>query len=92
MGRIDVRFILKGKKIHCEIEDDGVGREEAWEAEYSARSGHKSLAIEIIKDRIKILNKKFRQKIKLEIIDMKSDKQEAMGTKVLIDLPYGNVY
>ena len=92
MGRINVRFILKGEKILCEIEDDGVGREKAWEAEYSTRRGHKSLAIEIIKDRIKILNKKFSQKIKLEIIDMKSDKLEASGTKVLLDLPYGSVY
>ncbi len=91
-GKIDVRFILKGKKIQCEVEDDGVGREKAWEAEYTERPGHKSLATEIIMDRIKLLNKKFRQKIRLEIIDKRSDDLEALGTKVLIDLPYGNVY
>nr|NQU94148.1 histidine kinase [Bacteroidota bacterium] len=87
-GRIDVRFFLVGKKILCEVEDDGVGREKAWETEVTERSGHKSLATEIIKDRIKTLNKKFRQKIQLEIIDKKSETLEALGTKVVLDIPY----
>lgn len=91
-GRIDVRFFLKDKKILCEVEDDGVGREKAWEAEASERSGHKSLATEIIRDRIENLNKKFKRKIKLEIIDKLSENEEATGTKVLLDLPYGSVY
>ncbi|MCD4735407.1 MAG: histidine kinase [Bacteroidales bacterium] len=52
-GRIDVRFFLQGKKILCEVEDDGVGRKKAWEAGVKERSGHKSLATEIIQDRMK---------------------------------------
>ena len=91
-GRIDVRFFLKDKKILCEVEDDGIGREKAWETEARERTGHKSLATEIIRDRIVNLNKKFKQKIKLEIIDKLSENQEATGTKVLLDLPYGTVY
>jgi tetratricopeptide (TPR) repeat protein len=91
-GRIDVRFILKGKKILCEVEDDGVGREKAWETEVKERTGHKSLATEIINDRIKALNKKFRNKIQLQIIDKISENAETTGTKVLLDLPYGSVY
>ncbi len=91
-GRIDVRFALMNKKIICEVEDDGVGREKAWEAEYTERGNHKSLATEIIRDRIQVLNKKFKQKIKLEIIDIKSEQSVAIGTKVLLDLPYGSVY
>jgi sensor histidine kinase YesM len=91
-GRIDVRFFLKDKKIQCEVEDDGVGREKAWEAEAKERTGHKSLATDIIKDRIKNLNRKFKQKIQLEIIDVISESKEATGTKVLLDLPYRSVY
>jgi len=91
-GRIDVRFFLKDKKILCEVEDDGVGRKKAWEAEIKERSGHKSLATEIIKDRIKTLNKKYRKKIQLHIIDKKSETSEALGTKVMLDIPYGSVF
>ncbi len=67
-------------------------REKAWEAEYTERGNHKSLATEIIRDRIQVLNKKFKQKINLEIIDKKSNNLEGLGTKVLLDLPYGSVY
>ena len=91
-GRIDVRFFLKDKKILCEVEDDGVGRKNAWEAETKERASHKSLATDIIKDRIKNLNRKFKQKIQLEIIDKISENAEATGTKVLLDLPFRSVY
>jgi len=87
-GNIYIRFKLENKKICCEIEDDGVGREKAWEVEYAKTGKHKSLATEIIRDRIKILNKKLKQKISLTITDLKSEANEAKGTRVKLDLPY----
>jgi len=38
------------------------------------------------------LNKKFKQKINLEIIDKLSENREVLGTKVVIDLPWGTVF
>jgi LytS/YehU family sensor histidine kinase len=87
-GNINIRFKLDHNKITCEIEDDGVGREKAWETEYAKKGKHKSLANEIIRDRIKILNRKFKQKISLSITDLKSEADEAIGTMVRLDLPY----
>jgi LytS/YehU family sensor histidine kinase len=91
-GKIDVRFVLKENNIQCEVEDDGVGRKKAWEMESGKRSGHKSLATDIIRDRIQNLNKKLKQKIQLEIIDKISENAEATGTKVLLDLPYRSAF
>ncbi len=87
-GHIRIRFKLENKKLTCEIEDDGVGREKAWEVEYAKKGKHKSLATEIIHDRIKILNKKLKQNISLNIADLKSEANEAIGTLVMLDLPY----
>jgi tetratricopeptide (TPR) repeat protein len=87
-GHIFVRFRRDDKKVICEVEDNGVGREKAWESEYTTKKDHKSLAIEIIKDRIQSLNKKLRQKINLTIIDLKTDTNEPLGTRVVLDLPY----
>jgi LytS/YehU family sensor histidine kinase len=87
-GNIYIRFKLDNKKVSCEIEDDGVGREKAWEVEYEKKGKHKSLATEIIMDRINILNRKLKQKISLSITDLKSDANEAVGTMVRLDLPY----
>jgi LytS/YehU family sensor histidine kinase len=86
-GMIKVRFIKAGENIICEIEDDGVGREKAWETEYQNKK-HKSLAIDIIRDRIEILNRKLKQTISLNIIDLRSDKNQAIGTLVRVNIPY----
>jgi hypothetical protein len=56
--------------------------------EYAKKGKHKSLATEIIRDRIKILNKKLKQKISLGITDLKSEANESIGTLVRLDLPY----
>jgi len=87
-GHIRIRFNLENKKLTCEIEDDGVGREKAWEVKYAKKGKHKSLATEIIRDRIKILNKKLKQKINLAIIDKRSETEQPTGTLIRLDLPY----
>jgi len=87
-GHIHIRFNLENKKLACEIEDDGVGREKAWEVEYAKKGKHKSLATEIIRDRIIILNKKLKQKINLSIIDKISETEQPTGTLIRLDLPY----
>lgn len=87
-GKIIVGFRLVENKVICEVEDNGVGREKAWEAEYQKRKTHKSLATEIIQDRIQSLNKKLKQKIKLSIIDLKTENSVPTGTKVVLDIPY----
>ncbi len=89
-GHIKVRFMQKDDKIICEIEDDGVGREKAWETKYKTRTTHTSLATAIITDRIQAINKKMKQKIRLDIIDLKSGNNEPLGTKVVLDMPWFN--
>ena len=56
--------------------------------EYAKKEKHKSLATEIILDRIKILNKKLKQKISLDITDLRSETNVTIGTLVRLDLPY----
>jgi sensor histidine kinase YesM len=86
-GHVTVRFLLKGDKILCEIEDDGIGREKSMETEFRKEKIHKSLATNIITERIRAINKPLKKKIRLDIIDLKSEKNEPLGTKFVIGLP-----
>jgi tetratricopeptide (TPR) repeat protein len=86
-GNIDVRFTLQGKQIICEVEDDGVGREKAYEFEYQQKT-HKSLATDIIRDRIAALNRKLKQKISFDITDLRTEDNLARGTLVRLELPF----
>ncbi len=86
-GQIHVHFSFKDEKVICEVADDGIGREKAWEMKYKKREAHRSLATDIIRDRILAINKKMKKKIRLDIIDLKSDNNQPLGTKVILELP-----
>jgi tetratricopeptide (TPR) repeat protein len=68
------------------IEDDGIGRKKAREMMEQQNPDHKSMATEITRDRVNIINKKYKQKIKISIFDLMDDSKNALGTRVLIEL------
>lgn len=86
-GNIKIRFVLNGKLIRFEVEDDGVGRGKAKEIQYKLDKDHRSMATDITHERLQVLNKKLRQKISLTITDLKDDKGNPAGTKVTFDIP-----
>jgi LytS/YehU family sensor histidine kinase len=87
-GNIWVRLKLNDSKILYEVEDDGIGRKKAQEVLRKNDKDHKSMATTITLDRIKVLNKKFKKKIFMDIIDLKNDSNEATGTKVVFEIPF----
>ena len=86
-GTIRVQFKLNGNKMLIEVEDDGVGREKAHEIGHKHNKDHKSLATQITQDRIRVLNKKLKTKITMNIEDLKNEKGDAIGTKVVFEVP-----
>ncbi|MCK5839698.1 MAG: histidine kinase, partial [Bacteroidales bacterium] len=86
-GNIHIRFTLKDNMIVFEVEDDGVGREKAKGILYKQNKEHKSLATEIIRERIRVLNKKQKKKIAINIFDLKNVKDEPAGTRVTFEIP-----
>ena len=87
-------------RIHCEIvrdlfiftiEDNGIGRKFALEKKKSGASeNHRSMAIQLTKDRITLLNEKYKGKGYLRIEDL--DKDNQTGTIVTIATPYNKNY
>ncbi|MCD4729607.1 MAG: histidine kinase, partial [Bacteroidales bacterium] len=90
MGNMKIRFRLNDKLIRFEVEDDGMGREKAKEILLKQNKDHRSMATDITRDRLKVLNKKLKQKIVLAIIDLKDEKGNPAGTKVTFDIPFKN--
>jgi sensor histidine kinase YesM len=86
-GHIQIRINEEGGRLIIEIEDDGVGRERAKELEQNSKKDHKSLATSIVRERLDILNKRRREKIRFEIIDLMDGVGKARGTRVVFELP-----
>lgn len=64
------------------------GWQKAHEIQIKQNKDHKSLATSITQERIKVLNKKSKYKIKFEIIDLKNDEGVAAGTTVVFSIPF----
>ena len=82
-GFINVIFKKELDMLSIHIEDNGIGRKGAKSNKKS--KAHKSMAMEITKDRINNINKKYKTSGTLDIEDF--NKSLETGTKVLILLP-----
>jgi len=51
---------------------------------------HESKGIDIIRERLKLLEQKTGKPARLEVRDLHNDEMKATGTKVIITIPYYN--
>jgi len=88
-GHILIVFKRTNGTLILEIEDNGIGRQKARELLLKRDRHHKSVATNITRERIDVLNRKLTKKITLDIIDLKDEKGKAKGTKVIFEIPVG---
>lgn len=88
-GLIKINISLYQKYIKISIIDDGIGREKS-KAIKSLKPGneHKSMAMKISKDRLKILNTINESALNVHVTDLYYQKNEACGTQVDLYIPY----
>ena len=82
-GLIQIHMRTKDGMLEIEVSDNGVGREKA--AQIKKQTSHKSMAMDITRERIRIMNKKYKGKGGMEVSDF--DTELKSGTKVIICLP-----
>lgn len=83
-GTIDIKFREEKNNLYIEIVDDGIGRESALK---KTTKDHKSFATEITNQRIKSIKKTYKREILFDIIDLKNNNNNPVGTKVIFKLP-----
>ncbi|MCF8302000.1 MAG: tetratricopeptide repeat protein [Bacteroidales bacterium] len=87
-GLLEVNFLLNNGLMKCEISDNGVGREKAFQDKQRETTGHHSLGVQVISERIELLRNEWNKKISLAYEDLKDDDGNPSGTKVNLLLPY----
>lgn len=85
-GIIDITVKEIDGRLHCVIEDNGVGREKARELQQRSVIKSKSMGMQITEERLRLLSKDQWEKL-INITDMKDSLNRAMGTRVEIDIP-----
>lgn len=84
-GFLKISFLLRGELLCCTIEDNGIGREKA--RSLQRKRDHRSRATEINRDRIRLLRNSLSQEVELHIQDLRDQRGEPRGTRVVLQLP-----
>lgn len=87
-GRLDIRLFYEGNQLIYEIEDNGIGIEEAMKLKNKLKSSYQSLATIITKERMTILGEQHKTAQDIEIIDKKNTTENESGVKVRFSIPY----
>lgn len=83
-GWIKIAFWLKGDKLFCRVEDNGVGRKVAAQ---NNKGQYESRATTITRRRLQLLENQAPNSTSLQIEDLTNFEQKPTGTRVEIELP-----
>jgi ligand-binding sensor domain-containing protein/two-component sensor histidine kinase len=86
-GRIDLKFERSNDQLLCIIRDNGIGRKAANKIQAQNTRSHQSLAMQVTKDRLSLLDTESRKKPQFEIIDLVESDGTPSGTEVRLLLP-----
>lgn len=85
-GKISLTFRMDGSKIICKVVDNGIGRAAASQLK---SSNYKSVAIDVVKERLSSKVKSSKQS-PIRYIDILDREDNVIGTEVLISIPIMN--
>ncbi len=86
-GRLDIKIWKNNDKLYIEIEDNGVGRDEAKRLKSKTATRQKSHGMKITAERMEIVNKVYNVDAGVTITDLGKDGGNT-GTRVLLTLKY----
>lgn len=85
-GRIDVSFDVQDDQLICMVTDNGIGLAESKLLKENSVTAHKSMALEITKKRLQIMESKTSKSAKIEIRELEHNNIKN-GTQVTLKLP-----
>lgn len=85
--QLKISFYLEEKLLVCIVEDNGIGRKQAKEIRKRKKFKHQSLALQLITDRLAIIEQQTNKMARIKIVDLFDEQGDARGTRVEIRLP-----
>ncbi len=86
-GELSINFKNKNGLILFEVIDNGIGYSRSQELKIEETIKHKSLATQIVYERLENINKNKNKKIQIKISDIVNSLQQITGTKVQFEIP-----
>jgi hypothetical protein len=87
MGEIIIKFEKIQNGIKCIIEDNGIGRKKSNEINKERNKSHRSSAMMITEDRLKIINSRHNSNLNVIVTDLEDINNMPAGTRIEIFIP-----
>jgi putative methionine-R-sulfoxide reductase with GAF domain len=84
--KIGIVFMQVQNKLACIIEDNGIGIHHSQKLKEKQRPLHRSVGLDNVQKRIKIMNEKYDTDCKMEIIDLHEAHSNITGTRVVLTM------
>jgi LytS/YehU family sensor histidine kinase len=84
-GKLQINIYKSGGNAVIEIDDNGVGREQA-EINKKRKKKYKSVSMEMIRRTMELFNKEGDLKLSMEVIDKTDEQGKPAGTKVILKI------
>jgi tetratricopeptide (TPR) repeat protein len=88
VGNLDIALSLDGNILHCEITDNGIGRQQASLLKSKSAEKNKSMGMQITVERLALLNSTTKESSFFAIEDIINEDGDNTGTKVLLKIKY----
>lgn len=89
--QLRIGFSQEVNRIACIVEDNGIGFHKAEQLRKRQRPLHRSVGLENLQKRIRIMNEKFQTEARLNIIDLKEAGINDHGTRVVLEMNLVNM-
>jgi LytS/YehU family sensor histidine kinase len=86
-GHLEVHLSRRAGNLFCVIEDNGIGREMARALRSKTATRRKSMGMRITEDRISIINRLYKTRSSIRVIDKKNWQGLPAGTRVELTIP-----
>ena len=86
--KISIREKQDNSCLVCEIIDNGIGREKSAKLKQKQGKTHKSVGMQLTRERLASLNSETEPKMSFNIADVLDEQNKVTGTKVIIQIPY----
>ena len=83
-GQLGIEFMRKEETLYCVIRDNGIGRKKASELKSQLAEHHKSMGLQITKERLAAMGINHSNESPVEVEDLYDERGWAAGTKVTI--------
>jgi len=85
-GKIQISFSQKNEEVVVEVRDNGIGINKASQGE-TKKKDHKSMAMQITRERLEFLNRSKKQKLSFAVSDISETDKQTSGTRVIFSIP-----